>query len=92
MKRLLPPDKAVLETGVPRANGGETVYRQHRDGTIHVADADVRALKQAGYTTPSAGGFARSHGWRCDDCGFHGYFRLCGRCKGENTRRGDAVT
>jgi hypothetical protein len=90
MKRLLPPDKAAVETGVPRRGGGEVVYKMQRDGTIHVNDSDYKALKAAGYTEPSLGGFARAAGWVCEDCGFHGYFRRC-KCGSENTVRGDAV-
>lgn len=89
MKRLLPPDKAVVETGIPRRNGGESVYRMRKDGTIHVPDSDVRALKQAGYTEPAAGGFAKAEGFICGVCGFHGYFRKCGRCGGDGRRPSD---
>jgi hypothetical protein len=91
MKRLVPPDKAVVETGVPRPGGGESVYRMRRDGTIHVSDADAKMLKKAGYTEPSLGGFARAAGWICDECGFHGYFRKCGKCGSENTHKGQEV-
>lgn len=89
MKRLLPPDKAVIETGVPRANGGESVYRMQRDGTIHVSDHDYALLRKAGYSEPMAGGFAKAHGWICNECGFRGYFKKCGRCKSEDSRRGN---
>lgn len=87
MKRLLPPDKAVIETSIPRASGGESIYRMRKDGTVHVADADAKLLKKAGYTEPMLGGFARADGWVCKDCGHHGYFRKC-KCGSHNTRRG----
>jgi len=83
MRRLLPPDKAVLETQI-----SGVVYRQQKDGTIHADDHDYSALKKAGYTEPMAGGFAKAAGWVCLNCGFHGYFKLCGKCKSENTERG----
>lgn len=86
MKRLFPPDKAAVETGIPRPGGGESVYRMRKDGTIHVPDSDAKALKAAGYTEPSVGGFAKAEGWMCRDCGHHGYFRKC-KCGSENTRR-----
>lgn len=91
MKRLLPPDRAAVETGVPRPGGGEVVYRMQRDGTVHVSDADARLLKKAGYSEPQAGGFARAAGWICNACGFHGFFKKCGRCGSENMTRGDTV-
>jgi hypothetical protein len=89
MKRLVPPDKAVVETGIPRRNGGESVYRMQKDGTIHVSDSDYALLRKAGYTEPTLGGFARAAGWICNGCGFHGYFKKCGRCKSEDTRKGN---
>lgn len=88
MKRLVPPDKAVVETGIPRRGGGESVYRMQKDGTIHVADSDYAALRKAGYTEPNAGGFAKAAGWVCNECGFHGYFKKC-KCGSEDTRRGN---
>lgn len=91
MKKLVPPDKAVIETGVPRRGGGESVYRMQKDGTIHVADSDYAALRKAGYSDPSAGGFCRAAGWICNECGFHGFFKKCGRCKSEDTRRGNEI-
>lgn len=89
MKRLLPPDKAAIETGVPRAGGGEVVYRMRKDGTVHVSDRDAKLLKKAGYTEPQIGGFARAAGWICEACGFHGYFRKCGKCGSLDTRKGN---
>lgn len=86
MPRLVPPDKAVAETQVPRG----TVYRMQKDGTIHVDERDVKALRQAGYTQPSLGGFARADGWVCHDCGHHGYFKRC-KCGSDKTVRGRTV-
>jgi hypothetical protein len=82
MKRLVPPDKAVLETQI-----GSRVYRQGSDGTIRVPDSDAKALKREGFTEPNAGGFAKADGWVCIDCGFHGYFIKCGRCNSDNMKR-----
>lgn len=84
--RLVPPDKAVLETQVPRG----VVYRMQKDGTIHADERDVKALRQAGYTQASLGGFARAAGWVCRVCHHHGYFKKC-KCGSEDTVRGDAV-
>ena len=91
MKRLLPPSGQAVETGVPRPGGGESVYRMQKDGTVHVADSDAAVLKQAGYTEPNAGGWIRASGWVCDDCGFHGFFRKCGKCGGVNTHKPGGV-
>lgn len=82
MKRLVPPDRAVAETQV-----GSRLYRQMKDGTVHANDADVKVLKQAGFSEPNAGGFAKTEGFVCDDCGFHGYFRKCGKCGNEQMKR-----
>lgn len=90
MKRMVPPDRAVVETGIPRAGGGESVYRMRRDGTIHVPDSDAAMLKKAGYIEAQVGGFARAAGWICNECGFHGYFKKC-KCGSEDTRRGSEV-
>ena len=87
MKRMLPPSGAAIETSIPRPGGGESIYRMQKDGTVHVSDADAKTLRKAGYTEASAGGWVQAAGWVCDDCGFHGFFRRCGRCGGENTRK-----
>lgn len=87
MRRLVPPDKAVVETGVPRRGGGEVVYAMRKDGTIHVSDSDYDVLRKNGYTEPNLGGFARAAGWVCNDCSFHGYFKKC-KCGSENTVEG----
>lgn len=87
MKRLVPPDKAVVETGVPRAGGGEVVYRQRRDGTVHVSDSDAKLLKKAGFTEPNAGGWVKARGWVCQSCGFHALFKKCGKCGSEDMKR-----
>lgn len=91
MKRLVPPDKAVIETGVPRSGGGEVVYRMKKDGTVHVSDGDAALLKKAGYTEPNVGGWIKAAGFVCNDCGWRGFFRKCGKCSSENSRRGDEV-
>ena len=76
-----------METGVPRPGGGEVVYRMQKDGTVHVSESDAKLLKKAGYSEPNAGGFARAKGWICQDCHFHGYFKVCGRCGSEDMKR-----
>jgi hypothetical protein len=82
MRRLVPPDKAAIETQV-----GSRLYTMGKDGTVRVSDADAKALKQAGYTEPNAGGFAKADGWVCQDCGFHGFFKKCGKCGSEDMKR-----
>jgi len=87
MQRLVPPDKAVIETEVGRTG---RIYKMQKDGTVHVRDDDAKLLLKAGYVRPSLGGFARSAGWICQDCHHHGYFRRC-KCGSENTVKGDHV-
>lgn len=82
MKRMLPPDKAAVETQI-----GQRVYAMRKDGTVHVSDAEAKALKAAGYTEAQIGGFARAKGWVCQDCYFHGYFKKCGKCGSDNVKR-----
>jgi hypothetical protein len=82
MKRLVPPDKAVIETQV-----GSRLYKRNKDGTVHVSDADAKALKKEGFFEPNAGGFAKAAGWICEACGFHGYFKKCGKCGSEEMKR-----
>jgi len=84
--RLLPPDRAVVETEVPRG----IIYRMGKDGTIDADERDVKTLRKAGYAPPQLGGFARAAGWICQDCHFHGYFKKC-KCGSENTVKGDTV-
>jgi hypothetical protein len=83
MKRLVAPDRAVVEGQI-----GNVVYRQQKDGTMHVDDHHAAALKREGWFEPNAGGFAKAKGWVCDDCGFHGYFKKCGKCGSESMTKG----
>jgi hypothetical protein len=83
MKRLVAPDKAVKEGQI-----GGVIYPVQKDGTMHIDDAHAAAFKREGWAEPNAGGFARAAGWVCQECGFHGYFKKCGRCQSENMVRG----
>jgi hypothetical protein len=77
MPRLLSPDHACVSVKVPTARG----ERQY-DGTIIDVSNPVheRMLKQVGYVQADAsGGPSRARGYACE-CGFHSYFRKCGRC------------
>jgi hypothetical protein len=82
MKRMVPPDRTVVETQI-----GSRLYTMGKDGTVRVNDADAKALKAAGYTQANAGGFAKALGWICQDCYFHGYFKVCGKCGSEKMKR-----
>jgi hypothetical protein len=81
MPRLLSPDDACISVKVP-TYGGERKY----DGrTIDVSDpTHIRMLKQQGYVQADvSGGPSRAGGYRCAECGFHGFFKVCGRCGGD---------
>lgn len=91
MKRLVAPDSAVVESSVQGArSGAEVVYRRQKDGAIHVNnDSHIKAFKSMGYREAHAISGVRASGWVCNICGFHGFFKKCGRCGGTDTVKGD---
>jgi hypothetical protein len=79
MTTLLAPDAACVEITAP---SGLTYKADH--GRYEVADdADAKAMRKAGCFVPVRA--PRTPGRRCD-CGFVGYFIICGRCGGETRR------
>lgn len=78
MPRLLSPDDACVEVDIPTVGGS----RRYSGTTIEVTDprhADV--LKRVGYTVADVSATpVRSRGYTCTECGFHGFFKVCGRC------------
>jgi len=59
--------------------GRETAYGR----TATVDDPKhIKALKESGFVPASLGGVDRARARVCGGCGFHGYFKTCGRCGG----------
>ena len=52
-----------------------------RNGIVNVPDDVARDLIRFNECFPAAD-IPKAAGFICDDCGFHGYFRTCGRCGG----------
>lgn len=82
MPRLLSPDDKCVAVDDVRTG------RRYRGTKIEVTDpAQIRALKEVGYTVADvAGGPSRADGYRCTDCGFSSFFKTCGRCGGSCQR------
>lgn len=78
MTKLYAPDAACRE--IQNADTGRT-FTQDRSGAFHASDPrDVRALKAVGCFEQIS--FGSAVGRRCVDCGFLGFFEVCGRCGG----------
>jgi hypothetical protein len=79
MHRLLSPDDACKQVDVPIGRN-----QRYSGTTINVSDpSHVRALKAIGYTAAAvAGSPVRQGGYRCSECDFSSFFRLCSRCGG----------
>jgi len=90
MRRMIAPNDTVREVEIKGARfGGSKVYRQRKDGTVHVDSAkDAKALKEAGFTEAGVGGVPVSGGYTCQECGFNMWFKTCSRCGGEGVRNG----
>jgi hypothetical protein len=84
MSRMLAPDDACKGVDVPFGRA-----KSYDGNIISVTDpAHARALRAAGYSDASiAGTPARAAGRQCGECGFNGWFKVCGRCGGECTTR-----
>lgn len=75
------PDGACKEIDIRSESG---VARYGRNGFAEVDNPmHERALREAG-CFPATGSKPLAAGWRCQDCGFHGWFRTC-KCGSQNT-------
>lgn len=84
MARLLSPDDKCVSVDVPTIAGN----RRYNGQSIEVTSpSHARVLRRLGYTTADvAGGPSRADGYRCTDCGFSSFFKVCGRCGGSCQR------
>jgi hypothetical protein len=75
--RLLSPDDACY--GAKMYNGNH-----YNSRIVDTNDSgEVRALKAVGYTVAGvAAQPVRRGGYRCSECDFSSFFRLCSRCGG----------
>lgn len=79
MPRLLSPDDKCVQVDDVRTG------RRYTGTTVNVTDPSaIRALKEVGYTVAGISATpVRSGGYACVSCGFHGFFKVCGRCGGD---------
>ncbi len=71
------------------ARGGQKGYEQ--GGSFDMTQADAKAAVKMGGAIASLSGSTRSSvGYRCPDCGFGSYLKVCGRCGGTCAREGEA--
>jgi len=76
-------DRRAVEVQVEGARTGVVrSYRADRKGFLEVNNAsDAKALKESGFVEASLMGVADAGTGRiCENCGFNGFFKLCGRC------------
>lgn len=61
-------------------------YRRDKGGIFDMAETDAKALIKGGGFAPSMSGTtSRRFGFRCPDCGFGSFFRVC-KCGAECVR------
>jgi hypothetical protein len=63
-------------------------YRVRRDGYFHMSEADAKhTVKWQGGQQPAMSGItSRRIGYRCANCGFGSFVKVCSRCGGECAR------
>jgi hypothetical protein len=67
------------------ARGGKRGYQQ--GGLFAMSDADAKlAVRMGGAIASLAGTAPRSAGFRCPECDFGSWLRVCGRCGAECER------
>jgi len=80
MTRMVGPGDAQRETVIrDMRSGRERAYG--RVATVEHAQ-DIKTLRDAGFVPASLGGVDKATARVCGSCGFHGYFKVCGRCGG----------
>jgi hypothetical protein len=84
MARMIAPT-GMNTLSVTDARGKERVLAKNKDGTFHVNDRKLaKKLRQEGLGVAGLTTATRATGFICDECGFGGFFRKCGRCGHEN--------
>jgi hypothetical protein len=72
-----------LVGGIDHPRAGRIIAR---NGIADVPDHIARDLIRFDGCFPAAGKPSGVDGFICVDCGFHAYYRTCGRCGGECVR------
>ena len=84
MTRIIAPSKGVKETDI-----GHARYTVNKQGVYEVNNpSHIRAMKAEGYFEASLNPYAKGDlekGFTCVECGFNGWFRICGRCGHETS-------
>ena len=71
----------MLDGGAREIDGISGRRYRARNGVFDIDPRDAKALKEIGGAVCSTAGVVRKgSGFRCVECGFASYFRLCGRC------------
>lgn len=75
----------VPQAAVAGIDHGGKRYHAH-NGVMTVPDDVGRALIKHDECFPAADMPTNAVGFVCASCGFHGFFKVCGRCGGEAQR------
>lgn len=92
MAKYFASDRRAVEVQIEGARTGSTrTLRADKNGFYDVSNSrDAKALKESGFVEASLMGTARTkNGYLCSQCGFNGWFNVCGRC-GHNHEEQDA--
>jgi hypothetical protein len=79
MPRVAGPDPRLSEVEV-----AGRIHKRQPDGTFHLGPKAARLLVAEGGSVCSDAGppVSRDVGYRCPDCTFRSYFKICSRCGG----------
>ena len=82
-RRFIAPDNGVKQVAIEGIRTGATeVIGRDRKGFFQATDKrQADALKAEGFIEASLSGVGTTaRGFICSGCGFHGWFKKCGRC------------
>lgn len=87
MAKYFASDKRAVEVQIEGVRTGATrTLRVGKDGLYEVNDKQTaKALEQSGFVQASLMGVGSAgSGYLCKNCGFNGWFAVCGKCGTDN--------
>lgn len=89
-RRFIAPDNGVKAVSVEGLRTGTTqnIKRDAKGFFNAETSGQAKALKSEGFIEASLSGVTSSSaGYICNACGFNGWFKKCGRCESEDSKK-----
>lgn len=89
-RKFFAPDSGIKSVNIEgmRTGTNQRIARDSKGFFNAESKSQASALKAEGFVEASLTGAApKAGGFHCDDCGFEGWFKKCGRCGNEECKK-----